>query len=135
MLGSEAAAAVCIESAETTGATVRYAKIDRFAMGGDATHLTGSDPTGSTLRRLVRCVMDGRQVDLIHAHGTGTIANDPIELAAFNDKCVVGETTAPLLPPARRSSIFPTRKSSPPLTARSAPARSASASMSHRARS
>lgn len=94
-LMSEAAATVCLESAETTGSTVRYARIDRFALGGDATHMTGSDPGGSTLRRLVRCVVNGRPVDLVHAHGTGTISNDPIELAAFDDECVAGEMTSP----------------------------------------
>jgi 3-oxoacyl-[acyl-carrier-protein] synthase II len=57
--------------------------VDRYAFGGDATHLTGSDPDGSTLRRLITHTADGRPVDLVHAHGTGTDTNDPLELAAI----------------------------------------------------
>jgi len=30
-------------------------------------------------------VIDGRPVDLFHAHGTGTELNDPVELAAIED--------------------------------------------------
>ncbi|MEO6435467.1 MAG: beta-ketoacyl synthase N-terminal-like domain-containing protein [Tepidisphaeraceae bacterium] len=93
-LMSESAAAVCLESAEVSprrskGPQVRrpgYARIDRFALGGDATHMTGGDPGGETLRRLLRSVAAARAVDLIHAHGTGTTFNDPIELAAFEDE-------------------------------------------------
>jgi 3-oxoacyl-[acyl-carrier-protein] synthase II len=54
-------------------------------MGGDATHLTGVDPSGATLRRLLARVIDNRPLDLVHAHGTGTPMNDPIELAAIED--------------------------------------------------
>jgi len=52
-------------------------------MGGDACHLTAGDPDGLTLGRMLNRVIDGRPIDLIHAHGTGTIANDPVELAAI----------------------------------------------------
>src|SRR5439155_11417411 len=51
-LMSEAAAAVCLEPAET-GAR-GYARIERCALGGDATHMTAGDPDGRTLRRLLR---------------------------------------------------------------------------------
>lgn len=79
---SEAAAAVCLESAEQ--ATVSpLARLDRFAMGGDATHLTATDPEAQTLRRLLQQVIDGRGVDFVHAHGTGTLLNDPAELSAI----------------------------------------------------
>jgi len=94
-LMSEAAAAVCLERAETGSDRPAYARVDRFALGSDATHMTGSDPAGQTLRRLIRHVAIGRSIDLIHAHGTGTPTNDPIELAAFDDECVTGETSSP----------------------------------------
>jgi 3-oxoacyl-[acyl-carrier-protein] synthase II len=81
-LMSEAAAAVCLEAGETSRAVGR---VERFAMGGDATHLTGVDPEGRTLRYLLRHVLDGRGVDLVHGHGTGTPLNDPIEIAAVED--------------------------------------------------
>jgi 3-oxoacyl-[acyl-carrier-protein] synthase II len=85
-LMSEAAAAVCLEAADESTLTPRpYVRVDRFAFGGDATHMTGVDPAGLTLRHLLARVVDNRPVDLIHAHGTGTSLNDPIELAAFDD--------------------------------------------------
>jgi 3-oxoacyl-[acyl-carrier-protein] synthase II len=87
-LMSEAAAAVCLEAAgEDSDAPRPYAAVDRFAMGGDASHLTGGDPDGRTLRHLIKQVLAARPVDLIHAHGTGTVFNDPVELAAFDDLC------------------------------------------------
>jgi 3-oxoacyl-(acyl-carrier-protein) synthase len=67
--------------------------VERYAAGGDAWHLTGNDPRGELLRRLIRHVADHRGVDLVHAHGTGTIAHDPVELAAF-------ETALQDLPPS-----------------------------------
>ena len=101
-LVSEAAAAVCLEAAEMgnqSDATPRpkpFAIVDRFAMGGDATHLTGSDEFGSTLRHLLKQVVAGRAIDLVHAHATGTAFNDPIELAAYEDECV-HDRVAPLI--------------------------------------
>lgn len=85
-LMSEAAAAVLVERAESSGAQP-WAKVERFGIGGDATHMTGGDPQGETLRRLLRHVIDGRDVDLVHAHATGTSFHDPLELAAFEDEC------------------------------------------------
>jgi 3-oxoacyl-(acyl-carrier-protein) synthase len=84
---SEAAAAVMLESARKNihqppaGADKKIA-IESFAYGADATHLTGSDPTGRPLRNLLARVVAGRRFDFVHAHGTGTIANDPVELHA-----------------------------------------------------
>jgi 3-oxoacyl-[acyl-carrier-protein] synthase II len=87
-LMSEAAAAVCLEAVASDRLPQTYARIDRFALGGDATHMTGGDPAGSTLRHLLARVVDNRPVELIHAHGTGTTFNDAIELAAFDDLCI-----------------------------------------------
>jgi 3-oxoacyl-[acyl-carrier-protein] synthase II len=65
-------------------------------MGGDATHLTGGDPDGRLLRRLLGRVIDDRSVDLVHAHGTGTPANDETELAAI-EASVPDQATKPAL--------------------------------------
>jgi len=89
-LMSEAAAAVWIERAadienvpdDSTSNRLRLA-IDGFALGGDAIHLTGMDPSGRVLRRVIRQAIGDQPVDLVHAHGTGTILNDPVELAAI----------------------------------------------------
>jgi 3-oxoacyl-(acyl-carrier-protein) synthase len=59
--------------------------------------MTSGDPDGTVLRRLLRNVVAGRSVDLIHAHGTGTVFNDPIELAAFEVECASDESPAPLV--------------------------------------
>jgi 3-oxoacyl-[acyl-carrier-protein] synthase II len=89
-LMSEAAAAVCVESSDNPIGQP-LAAIDRFALGGDAVNLTASDPAGQTMRRLLAHVIDCRPVDLIHAHGTGTILNDPMELAAL-ESCITMPT-------------------------------------------
>ncbi len=87
-LMSEAAAAICLEASESTRG---LARIERFALGTDATHLTGVDPAGRTLRRLLGHVIQNHPVDLVHAHGTGTEMNDPIELATIEQALSAGE--------------------------------------------
>jgi 3-oxoacyl-[acyl-carrier-protein] synthase II len=79
-LMSEAAAAVCLEAEPSARGIVT---IDRYAMAGDATHLTASDPQGRVLRRMLQQVIGDHPVDLIHAHGTGTVSNDLTELDAI----------------------------------------------------
>jgi 3-oxoacyl-(acyl-carrier-protein) synthase len=90
-LMSEAAASVLLE-ARGTGVGV---EIERFALGADATHLTGMDPEGRTLRHVLRAAIGDAPVDVVHAHGTGTQLNDPIELAALDD--LVGPGARPAL--------------------------------------
>ncbi len=88
-LMSDAAAAVCLEASEVSGI-----RVGGFALGGDATHLTGSKSDGKVLNRLLGEVMS-EPVDLIHAHGTGTVLNDAIELAALESQ--VRGHTRPIL--------------------------------------
>ena len=82
-LMSEAAAAVLLER-DVRGPGVL---IERYGLGADATHLTGIDPDGESLRYLLRTATAGKGVDVVHAHGTGTAVNDPVELDAI-DSCI-----------------------------------------------
>jgi 3-oxoacyl-(acyl-carrier-protein) synthase len=77
-LMSEAAAALCLETTPRG-----LAQIDRYAMAADAAHLTAGDPQAKTLKHLLTRVIDNRRLDLVHAHATGTIQHDPVELAAL----------------------------------------------------
>jgi 3-oxoacyl-[acyl-carrier-protein] synthase II len=79
-LMSEAAAAVCLEANEEGRKGI---VIDRFALGADASHLTAGDTEGFPLSRVIQQVIGNDSVDFIHAHGTGTVANDPVELMAI----------------------------------------------------
>lgn len=90
---SEAAAAVCVERIDNSRHPI--VAIDRIAIGGDATHLTGSDPQGRTLKYLLKKVIDNRPVDLFHAHATGTPLNDPIELDAIATSIAMTQTDRP----------------------------------------
>jgi 3-oxoacyl-[acyl-carrier-protein] synthase II len=83
-LVSEAAAAVCLERSESARA---LAIIDRVALGSDATTITGADPSGAVLQRMLRHVTADHCIDLVHAHGTATKANDPVELTAIERCC------------------------------------------------
>jgi len=84
-LMSEGAAAVCLqaESAENRQDGRPAVLVDRFACGAFAGHLTAIEADGTTVRRLLGSVLADQSVDLIHAHGTATDANDAIELAAI----------------------------------------------------
>ena len=77
---SEAAAAVCIEAGGSEGLC-----IDAASFAGDAYHITAIDPQGESLRYILAHLKPERGADLVHAHGTGTELNDPIELAAIED--------------------------------------------------
>jgi 3-oxoacyl-[acyl-carrier-protein] synthase II len=91
-LMSDAAAAVCLDRGD--GPTI--ARVEDFAMGGDATHITASDPSGAVLQSLLKRVIGGRAINLIHGHGTGTVANDAIELNAI-EMALEGATNRPSL--------------------------------------
>ncbi len=90
---SEAAAAIALEAPATktpapsqpaAAGPCRYPALTSFHWGGDATHLTGSDPEMATLRRLVARAANAGRVDFVHAHATGTPANDEAELNAIH---------------------------------------------------
>lgn len=91
---TEAAAAVCLERSEDAGENL-WASVDRFALAGDAFHLTASAPTGRTLQRILRSVVADEPLDLLHAHATATLHNDPIELAAL-EAVLPGDAEPPL---------------------------------------
>lgn len=79
---SEAAAAICLEANPGNTQTERTV-IDAFALGGDASHLTGADPYAATLRAVIARLIEHGPPDFIHGHGTGTPANDLVELGAI----------------------------------------------------
>lgn len=100
-LMSESAGAICLErrfddreaadpsSSRMSARGAGHAKtvnvaIDGFALGSDAFHITGVDPTGETLRRLLHGLTHDTAIDLVHAHGTGTVLNDAMELGALD---------------------------------------------------
>jgi 3-oxoacyl-[acyl-carrier-protein] synthase II len=93
-LVSEAAAAVCLEQSSDHR---RLVCVDRFAMGADAFHLTGTDPQGLSLRNVLATVADGREFDLFHAHGTATQINDPVELSAADDLAWAANANTPVI--------------------------------------
>ncbi|MDB5320057.1 MAG: 3-oxoacyl-[ACP] synthase, partial [Phycisphaerales bacterium] len=105
-LMSESAAAICLETSrensgadcaadETTPGSTRLV-IERYAQGADGSHLTSSDPNGRVRRHLINKVTENRAVDLVHAHGTGTLTNDPLELAAI-ESVFTGASNIPCL--------------------------------------
>lgn len=74
-----------LEQAAARGAAV-YGEIVGFGMSADAHHLTQPSPDGAAaaIRAALR---DGglapEAVGYVNAHGTGTLANDPMETAAL----------------------------------------------------
>ena len=75
---AEAAAAVCLERSDAPGVA-----ITATSMRSDAHHLTAPDPAGLALAAALRDVAAAGRIDLVHAHGTATLLNDPVELAAI----------------------------------------------------
>ncbi len=94
-LMSDAAAAVCLElgSVEDHRSLV---SVDAYALGGDAAHLAGGDTGGHVLRRLLRAAKGHQSIDLIHAHGTGTLLNDATEAAAYDEVFADSAARVPL---------------------------------------
>ena len=83
-LMSEAAAAVCLEAADADRAGII---VERYSMAADAAHLTGSSPDAQALRHVLRETVGASSVDVFHAHATGTVLNDAVELEAIEGIC------------------------------------------------
>ncbi|HQA00674.1 MAG TPA: beta-ketoacyl synthase N-terminal-like domain-containing protein, partial [Phycisphaerae bacterium] len=91
---SEGAAVLVLESARSVrqrGARP-LARIRGYAMGGDPAGLTQLRPDGVPLARIAQIACDRAGVNptglaAIQAHGTGTPANDPVEINAIRRLC------------------------------------------------
>lgn len=94
-LMSEAAAAVVLESSTAVRAGDGIS-VEKYALVADATHLTGVDPEGRALRHALARSTGDRSFDLLHAHGTGTAANDAVELSAL-DETVLETAVRPIV--------------------------------------
>lgn len=90
LMVAEGAAALVLESA--TSASIRgvrvYAEFAGHCSSCDAHHITAPDPQGAGVvaasrRALARAALMPDEVDYVSAHGTGTLANDPVEAHAL----------------------------------------------------
>ena len=74
-----------IDAASARGA-IPYAELAGFGMSSDASHISRPDVEG-VARAMRMALADGglapERVDYVNAHGTGTPANDPIEIRAI----------------------------------------------------
>lgn len=80
-----------LESAQARGAKI-YAEIVGFGMTSDASHITKPSQVGAekAIRlALKEAGLDPSEIDYINAHGTATVVNDAMEVAAI--KNVLGE--------------------------------------------
>jgi 3-oxoacyl-[acyl-carrier-protein] synthase II len=86
---SELAAFVVLESGERLKRGVRpYARVSGSGASADAFHVVRPDGhgTGAELairRALADAGLGPDEIDYVNAHGTGTVQNDPVELAAL----------------------------------------------------
>jgi 3-oxoacyl-[acyl-carrier-protein] synthase II len=109
MLG-DGAAMVVLESEERVrrrGARA-YAIVAGHAIGSDAYHATAPEPDGATAARMMREALAGAElgpadIDYVNLHGTGTVANDPAELAAVAK--VFGERASKVLLSSTKSQV------------------------------
>jgi len=87
LLVSEAAAAVWMVRSDSPdiGHVRLPIVVESMFMGSDGYHLTGVDPDGKALRTLIEQTLGESGVDLVHAHATGTRANDGVELDALDE--------------------------------------------------
>lgn len=77
------------ESASARGVPV-YGVVSGYGIANEAHHPTGPDPTGRSAAGVMRAALAdaGRgegEVDFINTHGTGTVANDDMEVRAIHE--------------------------------------------------
>jgi 3-oxoacyl-(acyl-carrier-protein) synthase len=94
--GEAGAALVLVR--ENLAATAKI-KIRAFGSSNDANHLTGPSRDGSGLAQAIRAALAAAklsptEIDLVHAHGTGTPYNDAMESLAL--KTIFGEACPPV---------------------------------------
>jgi 3-oxoacyl-[acyl-carrier-protein] synthase II len=95
VMGEGAAVLVVEEAAHATARGARvYAEVLGYGSNGDAYHIVQPRPDGSGAARclalaLADAALEPRHVDYLNAHGTGTVANDPVETRAI--KAAFGE--------------------------------------------
>lgn len=90
-VSGEGAAAVILETeehAKARGARI-YAEVLGGALTGDAYHITAPDPSGAGATRAIERALQyshlqPADIDLILAHGTGTVLNDEVEGMAIH---------------------------------------------------
>ncbi|MCB0115576.1 MAG: beta-ketoacyl-ACP synthase II [Caldilineaceae bacterium] len=90
-VSGEGAGAVILETedhARARGATI-YAEVLGGALTGDAYHITAPDPSGAGATRAIERALryshlQPADIDLILAHGTGTVLNDEVEGTAIH---------------------------------------------------
>ena len=83
-----------LERARARGAHI-YAELAGYGLSWDAHHLTEPHPTGAGLRLAMTTALKAAGIaaeciDYVHAHGTGTRANDAAESLAIKSICGVG---------------------------------------------
>ena len=96
---AEIAAFVVLESGERVAADGRantpYARVSGFGASADASHPVRPHGAGAVLamrRALADAGLTPDAIDYVSAHGTGTVQNDPVELAALAE--VFGDRAA-----------------------------------------
>ncbi len=71
-----------LQHAKSRGARI-YAEILDYRANSDAFSLVQMDPEGKQVRRLLADLRNGRRIDYLNSHGTGTAANDQMEAHAI----------------------------------------------------
>jgi nodulation protein E len=89
-----------LESAKKRGARI-YAEIIGFGMSSDASHITKPNQVGaeSAMRLALKdAALSPDSIDYINAHGTGTMVNDAMEVAAIKLFLIVHKGSLLVLP-------------------------------------
>lgn len=80
---SEAAAAVTLERPNTSHDGPPQTTLTHMALAGEAAGLVAGDRQSHAMLKLLTDALNHGPIDIIHAHGTGTVLNDALELAAI----------------------------------------------------